>query len=438
MPPTAQRSQAAPLRVDAEFQSLIAPLTPDEHRQLEANLVAEGCRDALVIWKGVVLDGHHRLEICTRLGIPYTTSEIALPRREAARLWIEENQLGRRNLTLDQRAAIAYRILQRRVAISKTTRARKGGLARRGPKLSLVVGVSTKHPTPRLRELAAAAGGVSQRSIRAISELVKQDATILERIVAGTLTIKDAKQYRREADRASRIRAALKTNPAGVGIYTGDLSLLHQVLQNNSVDLFLTDPIYTSDAVPLYGELAKLAAAKLKPGCFCIAYAGQLHLPEVIAAMSEHLEYYWLCALLHSGPRTRIWARRVSNGWKPIVVFAKRPQQPTRPQHPWFGDFVHGTRDKDHHALGQGASELEYLIERFTLPGQLVCDPFCGGGAVPVACVTTKRRYVATEVDPGVAAAARARIAGYRKPTAGEHRTPRPYGSYQSQQRSYE
>ena len=88
---------------------------------------------------------------------------------------------------------------------------------------------------------------------------------------------------------------------------------------------------------------------------------------------------------------------------------------------PWsqvghLGDFVHGTRDKDHHELGQGASELEYRIERLTLPSELVVDPFCGDGAVPVACIVTNRRFISTEIDAGVAAAAaRARCAEYRK-----------------------
>jgi hypothetical protein len=94
-------------QIDREFHSLIAPLKPEEHRQLEANLRAEGCRDAFVVWNSLLLDGHNRLEICSRLHIAYKTSNIELPNREAAKLWIEENQVGRRNLTPDQRAAIA-------------------------------------------------------------------------------------------------------------------------------------------------------------------------------------------------------------------------------------------------------------------------------------------------------------------------------------------
>src|ERR1017187_4064584 len=50
-----------------------------------------GCRDALVVWRGLLLDGHNRLAICNRHGIPYDTTEIELPDRESAKLWIEEN-----------------------------------------------------------------------------------------------------------------------------------------------------------------------------------------------------------------------------------------------------------------------------------------------------------------------------------------------------------
>jgi hypothetical protein len=86
-------------KVDGEFAVLIAPLSSEERQQLEANLIAHGCRDALVVWRGLLLDGHNRLAICNRHEISYDTAEIELPDREAAKLWIEENQIGRRNLS---------------------------------------------------------------------------------------------------------------------------------------------------------------------------------------------------------------------------------------------------------------------------------------------------------------------------------------------------
>jgi hypothetical protein len=133
-------------KVDQEFAALIAPLSAEEHQQLEANLIAHGgCRDALVVWRGLLLDGHNRLEICNRHGIAYETTEIDLPDRESAKLWIEQNQLGRRNLTTDQRAAIAYRVMQRRVAVSNKQRTAKAR-ASRGSGISVVVHTRRRNP----------------------------------------------------------------------------------------------------------------------------------------------------------------------------------------------------------------------------------------------------------------------------------------------------
>ncbi|MEI8195738.1 MAG: ParB/RepB/Spo0J family partition protein [Phycisphaerae bacterium] len=98
--------------VDLEFRNLITPLTRDERRELEASLLAEGCRDPLVVWKSnhLLLDGHHRFDICEKHTIPYQVVEVALPDRNSALLWIIRHQLGRRNLSDLQRAELALKL----------------------------------------------------------------------------------------------------------------------------------------------------------------------------------------------------------------------------------------------------------------------------------------------------------------------------------------
>ena len=49
-------------------------------------------------------------------------------------------------------------------------------------------------------------------------------------------------------------------------------------------------------------------------------------------------------------------------------------------------------------------------IEATTKPGDLVCDPYCGGGTVPLACLAVKRRWIATEINAGNASVARQRV----------------------------
>jgi hypothetical protein len=89
------------LVIDNEVLTLIPPQSYEEREQLEINLLSEGCRDPLVVWKGhnILLDGHNRFEICQKHNLPFNLVEIELPNREAVYNWLINNQLGRRNLT---------------------------------------------------------------------------------------------------------------------------------------------------------------------------------------------------------------------------------------------------------------------------------------------------------------------------------------------------
>lgn len=91
------------LKIDSEFKALIPRLTNDEYKLLEQSILSEGCRDALVIWQGILIDGHHRYEICTKHNKPFKTIEKQFEDRVGVKRWIIDNQLGRRNITPEQR-----------------------------------------------------------------------------------------------------------------------------------------------------------------------------------------------------------------------------------------------------------------------------------------------------------------------------------------------
>ncbi len=97
------------IKIDPEFKAYIPPLKPEELSQLEQNLIADGCRDPLVVWGGLLIDGHNRYEICTRLGIGFNVVEMEFSDRQDVLDWIDDNQLGKRNLTPDQTALILGR-----------------------------------------------------------------------------------------------------------------------------------------------------------------------------------------------------------------------------------------------------------------------------------------------------------------------------------------
>ena len=59
--------------VNEELKAYIDPLTPEEYEALERSILAEGCRDALVLWGDVLVDGHNRYGICQKHGLPFQT-----------------------------------------------------------------------------------------------------------------------------------------------------------------------------------------------------------------------------------------------------------------------------------------------------------------------------------------------------------------------------
>ena len=98
------------LVVDDALRSYIDPLTPDEHAALERSLLAEGCRDALVLWGDVLVDGHNRHAICQQHGLPFRTVQSSLFQSlEDVHLWMIDQHLGRRSVSDFQRGVLALR-----------------------------------------------------------------------------------------------------------------------------------------------------------------------------------------------------------------------------------------------------------------------------------------------------------------------------------------
>ncbi len=92
------------LTIDPEFQGTIPPLQEEEMKQLEENILTDGVViNPLIVWDGVIVDGHNRYRILQKHPeIQFTTYEKQFSDRYAAIAWICKNQLGRRNLTPQQ------------------------------------------------------------------------------------------------------------------------------------------------------------------------------------------------------------------------------------------------------------------------------------------------------------------------------------------------
>ncbi len=95
------------LIVDPEFEEKIPRLSEEEFQLLEQLILEEGrIKDPIVTWNGIIVDGHNRYRIMLKhpeIQIPFDIYEKEFSDRFAAIAWICKNQLGRRNLTPEDR-----------------------------------------------------------------------------------------------------------------------------------------------------------------------------------------------------------------------------------------------------------------------------------------------------------------------------------------------
>ena len=118
------------LRIDEGLKAYIDPLTADEHESLERSILAEGCRDALVVWDDLLIDGHNRYGICQKHGLPFNTIQATqFKNMDDVHLWMIDQHLGRRSVSDFQRGVLALRkreiIAERRAAAAAAVNAAK-------------------------------------------------------------------------------------------------------------------------------------------------------------------------------------------------------------------------------------------------------------------------------------------------------------------------
>jgi undecaprenyl pyrophosphate synthase len=104
------QGQELDIKINDELRSFVDPLTDIEYAALERSLQAEGCRDALVLWRDTLIDGHNRYEICKKHNIPFrTVHNNNFASLEDVMLWMIDNHLARRSVSDFQRGVLALR-----------------------------------------------------------------------------------------------------------------------------------------------------------------------------------------------------------------------------------------------------------------------------------------------------------------------------------------
>lgn len=192
--------------VNEELKAYIDPLTPEEYESLERSLLAEGCRDALVLWGDVLVDGHNRYEICRKHDLPFqTVQNTRFQSIEDVYLWMIDHHLGRRSVSTFQRGVLALR--KREILSERRGRqvAATAAPAAEPVQAEPVDGVPPQPPQPQQpggaapsdqlnsREAIAKAARLSSSQVVMIEKIHKQAAPeVVAAVKAGTISLNAA------------------------------------------------------------------------------------------------------------------------------------------------------------------------------------------------------------------------------------------------------
>lgn len=176
------------ITINEELRSFIDPLTHNEYAALERSLLAEGCRDALVLWGDVLIDGHNRYEICSKHQIEFkTVQNSTFASLDDVMLWMIDNHLARRSVSDYQRGVLALR--KKDIVAARVAQRAAEPEAAAPAEASKV----PESPPWNTREDVAKAARVSSNTISQI-ERIQKAATpqLVEAVRAGTISINAA------------------------------------------------------------------------------------------------------------------------------------------------------------------------------------------------------------------------------------------------------
>lgn len=429
------------IKIDPEFESLIPPLIEEDKTQLEESLIKDGCRDALVVWNGILVDGHNRYRICQEHNIPFKTTEMTFQDRNECMLWMIKNQFGRRNLTKADRILLAQKQKPILEEMAKANQSSAGGDKRsktavvksdKSDTSDAVQKVSTQKLGPQtteefeelidiedepeikqekkpvhVRDEIAKLAGVSSGTVAKFEQIQQKKPELIEDIRSRKTSIDNAyktikteeKKQKQEEKEARKTFELDQEIPDGYcTLYCADICDGLSDVEDESIDFIITDPPYPKEYLSLYSNLSEVASRVLKPNGSLIVMTGQSYLPEVINRLSENMTYHWCLAYETPGGQSpQLFQKKVNSFWKPVLWFTKE-----RYEGDWIGDVLKSPvndNDKRYHEWGQSLGGIKDIVKRFTNPGDTILDPFLGGGTTGVAAVTMKRKFVGTDID---------------------------------------
>jgi len=235
------------LKIKEEFKKLIPPLTPDEYKQLESNCIEEGIRDAIITWNGYIIDGHNRYKIAQDWCLVFKLEPKEFKSEQDVKVWMINNQFGRRNLQSYQRGVLALQLKSVYSEIAKDKQ-EKGFNQYSPPQIFGEAINETKKENETNFKIAKLAN-VSHETIRKVEKIEQKAAPeIKEKLLTGELSInqvyQDIKKEEKKAEVKEKIQSQRIETKISENIKNGNCLEILESLEDGCIDIVLTDPPY--------------------------------------------------------------------------------------------------------------------------------------------------------------------------------------------------
>ena len=371
---------------------MFPPLSPARYARLLASIRAHGLRRPIVVWRGQVIDGLHRLKACLEAGVEPRYE--FLDEGEDPFEYLADENVPFRNMDQNEKAQTAYLMSQYSAPGRPRTPAENSANLRSytQDQAAKLVGVSTRlvsdstrlasetsPAVPALREAVTEWRVRCSDAARIADRPTEVQNRAVDLVVRGEAkTIQGAVQrVERETARAEE-EAALadilaRPPDETTALHAATVAGLHGLVTAGSVDAVITHPPHTVEALPLLSDLADFAAHALRGAGVMVVAGNGVILPRMLERLA-HPDLRWLAEfdlVFHGKPASSGQPHFMHLHRRPVLVYGKGEFRP---------DGMHDLlevppREELPGGMTEHEAAMTMVLERFCRPGQTVCDP---------------------------------------------------------------
>jgi len=407
------------MKILQELESLIPPLSNEEFKQLERNILEEGIREPLITWNGILIDGHNRYRIAQEHDMNYETLEKEFENINRVKEWMINNQFGRRNLSNYQRSVLALQLEDVFKEKAKENYIQNVGRPSKSEQISAPI------KTIETRQEIAKVANVSHDTIAKVKK-IEANATpeVKARLNTGTMSINEAykeikKEEKIEETRKEKNEIIKQVESIEISnVFNGDsINFIDKI--DFKVKCVITDPPYgmnyisnrrtasekdkgisNDENLDLAIQTVNKVFSKLynkmeeNSALFCfIGWKQEKYFIELIENIGFEVKNVLIWNKNNHGTGDLIYSFAPKHE---RIIYATKGKVKLNYRHP---DVLEGSDIRTNHPTSKPIDLLKKLIESTTLQNDIIVDPFAGHGSTGIAAKELNRNYWLCELD---------------------------------------